>query len=155
MLAESAAVFGASFDGGAPEAVGDFPPPAKKFAPRRLLVVDDEPLIRWAISETLAGLGYDVEEASDAESTVRALVGAGAGFDVVMLDLRLPDSTDLKLLETVHRMAPRAVIILMTAFGTPDVYAEAPRLGASLVLDKPFNVDELHDVLLRALAHPQ
>jgi two-component system nitrogen regulation response regulator GlnG len=154
MLAESSALFHASFDGESPDAVGNFPPNAKKFAPWRLLVVDDEPLFRWAISETFGGLGYDIEEASDAESTVCALSGAGAGPDVVLLDLHLPDSTDLKLLETVHRMAPRAVIILMTAFGTPDVYAEAPRLGASLVLDKPFNVDELNDVVLRALAHP-
>jgi DNA-binding NtrC family response regulator len=154
MLAESSD-FHASFDGGSPEAVGDFPPTAKKFAPRRLLVVDDEPLVRWAISETLGGPGFDIEEASDAQSAVRALFGAGADPDVVLLDLRLPDSTDLKLLETVHRMAPGAVIILMTAFGTPDVYADAPRLGASLVLDKPFNVDELNDVVLRALARPR
>lgn len=155
MLAQSPAAFRAPREAGSPQAAGEFAPAAKKSAPRRVLIVDDEPLVRWAISETLARFGYDIEEASDAESTVRALFEAGAGPDVVLLDLRLPDSTDLKLLETVRRVAPRAAIILMTAFSTPEVRDEAPRLGAAAVVDKPFNLDDLHDLISRALADAQ
>ena len=66
-----------------------------KKSPRlRVLVVDDEPLIRWSLSETLEQSGHAVVEAGDAEGALRAL-SAGRPFDVVLLDYRLPDSNDL------------------------------------------------------------
>jgi DNA-binding NtrC family response regulator len=105
--------------------------------------VDDEPLIRWAIAETLRADGYDVEEAGDADGTVRALFDDPSWPDLVLLDLRLPDCGDLSLLETVRRLAPAATVILMTAFGTPEIREEARSLGAAGVLDKPFDVDGL------------
>ena len=109
----------------------------------RALVVDDEPLIRWAIAETLRTDGYDVEEAGDADGTIRALFDNPARPDLVLLDLRLPDCGDLSLLETVCRLVPGATVILMTAFGTPDLRERARSLGAAGVLDKPFDVDGL------------
>jgi DNA-binding NtrC family response regulator len=118
---------------------------------QRVLVVDDEPLVRWAIAETLTAAGYELEEAADARSAVRSLRDH-ANPDVVLLDLRLPDSSDLTLLTTVRRLAPAAVVILMTAFGTPDVHEQAPRLGAACVLDKPFDVEQLDDLVARLLA---
>ena len=111
--------------------------------PLRALVVDDEPLIRWAIAETLRADGYDVEEAGDAEGTVRALFDDPAPPDLVLLDLRLPDCHDLSLLETVRRLVPGATVVLMTAFGTPEIREGACLLGAASVLDKPFDVDGL------------
>jgi DNA-binding NtrC family response regulator len=124
----------------------------KKSTPRRILVVDDEPLVRWAIAETLGHFGYDVAEASDAESTVRALFEAENPPDVVLLDLRLPDCSDLKLLQTVRRVAPRAAVILMTAFGTRELRDEALRCGAAAVLDKPFDVEDLDAIITRTLS---
>jgi DNA-binding NtrC family response regulator len=130
---------------------GDSARPAWKPAHRRVLVVDDEPLVRWAVAETLTAAGYDVEEAADGRTAVRSLLDH-ADPDVVMLDLRLPDSSDLGLLATVRRLAPRALVILMTAFGTADVRDDAPRLGASFVLDKPFDVEELDVLISRLIA---
>jgi CheY-like chemotaxis protein len=80
--------------------------PAAEILPRRALVVDDEPLIRWAISETLKGLGFDVHQASDAASALRELLSGPAGFDVILLDLRLPDMRDLSLLGTLRQLQP-------------------------------------------------
>jgi DNA-binding NtrC family response regulator len=105
--------------------------------------VDDEPLLRWAIAETLRDAGYAVDEAGDAEATVRAMFERSGTPDVVLLDLRLPDCRDLSLLETVRRLAPGATVILMTAFGTPEVRERARSLGAAGILDKPFDVDAL------------
>jgi DNA-binding NtrC family response regulator len=127
----------------------DLPPRERKHA-LRALVVDDEPLIRWAIAETLHADGYDVEEAGDADGTVRALFDNPAPPDLVMLDLRLPDCRDLSLLETVRRLAPGATVVLMTAFGTPEIREQARSLGAAGVLDKPFDVDGLAG-LMKAL----
>ena len=155
MLAQSPATFRVNSGATFPATAGESAPPVKKSAARRILIVDDEPLVRWAIAETLSHCGYDVDEANDAESTVRTLFEAGAGPDVVLLDLRLPDSKDLKLLETVRRMAPRATVILMTAFGTPEVRDEALHLGAAAVLDKPFNIDSLDGLISRSLGNLQ
>ena len=115
----------------------------------RVLVVDDEPLIRWSIAETLGAAGHQVTQAQDAASALRALADA-PDTELVLLDFRLPDSNDLGLLAEIRRMAPAAPVILMTAFGTPDVTAGALKLGASKVLNKPFNMHDLED-LVRSL----
>jgi len=115
----------------------------------RVLVVDDEPLIRWSIAETLGAAGHQVAEAEDAASTLRAIQDEPEP-DLVLLDFRLPDSDDLGLLAKIRQIAPDATVIMMTAFGTADVTAGALKLGASRVLNKPFNMHDLEDVV-RAL----
>src|SRR5688572_14934508 len=91
----------------------------------RVLVVEDEPLIRWSIAETLAGMGHTVIEADDAESAVRTLGDMPEPADVVLLDYRLPDSNDLHLLATIRQLAPHSAVVMMTAYGTPDVTRDA------------------------------
>lgn len=110
--------------------------------PRHILVVDDEPLIRWSVAESLSDLGYDVEQAGDAAAALRIVTTSSTPIDAVVLDLRLPDMDDLSLLGTLRQLLPTAVLVLMTAFGTPDVITSARLLGAN-VLHKPFEMDEL------------
>lgn len=118
-------------------------------SPRHVLVVDDEPLIRWSVAESLSDLGFDVEQAGDACSALRKVTTSVAPFDTVILDLRLPDMNDLSLLGTVRQLLPATTLILMTAFGSPDVMAEAAAIGAS-VLHKPFELDELKALVLES-----
>lgn len=113
-----------------------------EISPPTALVVDDEPLIRWSVAESLSDLGYSVSQAGDAHSALRELTAAARPFAIVVLDLRLPDMTDLSLLGTVRQLLPEAAVILMTAFGTPEVISGAKALGAN-VLFKPFELDEL------------
>lgn len=115
--------------------------------PLHVLVVDDEPLIRWSVTESLADLGLDVEQAPDAASALRAVLTTALPFQVVILDLRLPDMTDLSLLATLRQLLPRARLILMTAFGSPDVVQEATLLGAT-ILNKPFELADLNRLVL-------
>jgi CheY-like chemotaxis protein len=136
-----------------PRAVGNFQDDADIF-PRHVLVVDDEPLIRWSVTETLSGLGYDVEQAADARSALRTVTTAAQPFDVVVLDLRLPDMNDLSLLATLRQLLPKALLILMTAFGTPDVSRDAQALGAS-VLTKPFELFDLQRLVSKPGVEPQ
>ena len=131
-----------------PRVRGIISPAAEKF-PRHVLVVDDEPLIRWSVTESLSDLGLVVEAASDATSALRTVTNAALPFDVVVLDLRLPDMDDLSLLGTLRQLTPGASIILMTAFGTPEIIAEATALGAT-VLGKPFELDELKRLVVRS-----
>jgi DNA-binding NtrC family response regulator len=150
MLTQTPAIFRSGPETAFPVGAGDLARRAEKHA-LRVLVVDDEPLVRWAIAETLGTAGYEIDEAADAESAVRALFDR-PDPDVVLLDLRLPDCGDLRLLDTVRRLVPAATVILMTAFGTPEVRAEAPGHGAAYVLDKPFDVDALDGLIARLRA---
>ena len=111
-------------------------------ASRRVLVVDDEPLIRWSVSESLAAHGYVVEEATDAASALKIVTTSALPFRAIVLDLRLPDMCDLSLLATLRQLVPETHVILMTAFGTPELIAQAQTLGADVVA-KPFELDEL------------
>ena len=115
----------------------------EKNARRHILVVDDEPLIRWWLTETLGERGYDVAEAESGVAAIQAMSDAATPFDVVLLDYRLPDSNDFALLSRVRSLAPDARVVLMTAYGSPEVQQGALERGAYRIVNKPFNVDEL------------
>ena len=119
----------------------------------RVLVVDDEALIRWSLVETLGDAGLSVVEASDGQSAVRTLTEGGP-FDVVVLDYCLPDSNDLSLLATIRRLSPLTAVVMMTAFDTPDVSSGALECGAFRVVAKPFDMHHMADVVLEAHGHP-
>lgn len=121
---------------------------SEKF-PLRVLIVDDEPLIRWSMAETLVQVGHLVIEASDARETLRML-SDGPAPDVILLDFRLPDSSDLKLLATIRQTVPGSPVILMTAYGTPDVLRGAVNLGAYRVVSKPFEMRDLAPLIQQA-----
>ena len=116
-----------------------------------VLVVDDEFLIRWSLAETLAEEGHRLAEAGDAETALKML-GSDEPFDVVLLDYHLPDSHDLTLLANIRRLAPRAVVIMMTAFGTAEMFEHALELGAFQVVPKPFDVHDIASLVQQAHA---
>ena len=120
---------------------------SKEFTPLAVLVLDDEPLIRWALSDTLSQAGHAVVAAPDGAGGLRAVVTAPQAFDVVFLDSRLPDSNDFTLLTAIGTWAPWSAVVLMTASGTPEMVAEVYRLGVYRVLNKPFDLVEVHNVV--------
>jgi DNA-binding NtrC family response regulator len=120
----------------------------------KVLVVDDEPLIRWSLSESLRDLGFDVVVAEDGRAAVGALAEAAWRPDVVMLDYRLPDSDGLTLFSKIRTFMPAGRVILMTAYGTPDMTAKALALGAYRVVTKPFDVTDVAAMIRHAHAVP-
>jgi DNA-binding NtrC family response regulator len=119
--------------------------------PLSILVVEDEPLMRWSVAETLAASGHHVVETADAEGARRAMRTGADPFDVVLLDLRLPDADDdFSLLANIRAATPRVPVIVMTAFGTPDVACEVRELGAYQVIDKPFDMAALPPLVAAA-----
>lgn len=137
-----------------------FPGPGGKFlmasenSPAvRVLIVEDELLIRWSLGEVLRQCGARVVEAADARAAVDWLQ-RGDDFDVAVLDLRLPDCCDLRLAALVRQTVPAARLILMTAFGTPELHERAHALGVAHVVDKPFDLDSMTSLILGpATAH--
>ncbi|HLG57552.1 MAG TPA: response regulator [Vicinamibacterales bacterium] len=105
-----------------------------------VLVVDDEALLRWSIAELLRRGGHTVIEATSADNARDAITQTPERIDVVLLDYRLPDSNDLRFLEEVRRRLPLAAVVLMTAFGTPEMVQDAMDRGAYCVLSKPFDM---------------
>ena len=128
----------------------DFPLMLKKSPNVSVLIVDDEPLIRWSLAETLSDHGYGVLEAADGQGAVEAIKDSARPVDVIMLDLRLPDSNDLQLLRRIRALSPRSRVVMMTAYGTPEVAAEALQLGAFCVVSKPLEMQEVADLVSRA-----
>lgn len=110
---------------------------------RRALVVDDELLIRWSLAETLSDRGFTVAEAEDGKGAVRALIAGAAPPELVLLDFRLPDSNDLTLLSRIISLVPNGRVILMTAYGTPELATAALERGAFKVLHKPFEMQDV------------
>jgi CheY-like chemotaxis protein len=127
----------------------------RKTSPLRVLVVDDEALIRWSIAETLTHAGCEVTEAASAKEALERLA-AGPLPDVVLLDYRLPDSNDLTLLAGIRRMAPRSPVIMMTAYATPAVHVGALELGVHRVVTKPLDMGDVLPLVQEAYeARPQ
>jgi DNA-binding NtrC family response regulator len=131
--------------------IAQFPLPARKSAVPRVLVVDDEPLIRWSCAETLGASGLRVIEVDNGEAAMFTLADPAGGTDVVLLDLILPDFRDLTLLEVLRHLAPDVPIIVMTAFATAEIRERALQLGAFMVVDKPFDMNELARLVRDAL----
>ena len=107
----------------------------------RILIIEDEKLIRYSISERLVKEGYELREAEDGKSGLRLL--DEEEVDLLLLDYRLPDTDGLKVLRQVREEHPEVLVILMTAYSTVENAVEAMRLGAFSYLTKPFNMDEM------------
>ena len=116
-----------------------------------VLLIEDEFLIRWAISHTLASAGHHVVEAADAASAITMLARMGGHPDVVLLDYRLPDTDGLSLFASIRQLAPESAVVLMTADATPDAL-RAVELGAAAIMQKPFDMSDVEPALVSAVA---
>lgn len=104
--------------------------------PARVLVVDDEDVVRGVLQRILEKRGHRVILAEDAESAVNAL--AAERFQLVISDKNLPGMTGLDLLKDLKQRAPDTDLILMTGYASMDSAIEALNLGAAGYLEKPF-----------------
>ena len=127
--------------------------PARHIAHLHALVVEDEMLIRWSVVETLNKAGCLVTEAPDGATALRVLAETPDAIDVVVLDYRLPDSNDLGLLARIRQLSPRSAVLMMTAFGTPEVIEQALALGVSRVIEKPFEMHDLEAMVAQVCAY--
>jgi two-component system, NtrC family, response regulator AtoC len=115
----------------------------------RILVVDDEKLIRWSLRERLVEDGYQVEEAACVEEARQSL--DSSEFDLALFDLRLPDGTGLDLLRHAQGRHPHIMVLIITAHSSVDSAVEAMKEGAFDYLSKPFHLDEISMTVKRAL----
>ena len=117
---------------------------------RRILVTDDEVSLRNDLSEYLSDLGYVVDTASDAGSTISLV--ADNEYNVLLLDHMLPDNTGLDILPDIFTMSPTLSVVVMTGYPTVDMIISAVRRGACDVVVKPFELRELSQSIERAMS---
>jgi DNA-binding NtrC family response regulator len=118
-------------------------------AKKRILVVDDDPVVRISVREALEEADYDVVDAADcrtAEESFRATLP-----DVVILDHQLPDGTALDLIPRFKTASPTATVVILTAHGTIGLAVESIKAGAEQFLTKPVELSALLVVIARVL----
>ena len=113
-----------------------------------ILVVDDEALIRWSLTERLKSEGYDVLEADTGQAALDKLP---EGVDLVLLDYRLPDTDGVTVLRKIKEFDQNILVVLLTAYASVETAVEAMKLGAYHFANKPFNLDEVAATVERAL----
>ncbi len=117
----------------------------------RILVVDDEAILRDAVSEALRRAGHAVEAFESGRAAVDRLSAEGA--DLVLTDLKMAGMDGLAVLEECRRVAPEVPVVLVTAHGTVETAVGAMKRGAYDYLIKPVKLDELELLVARALEH--
>ena len=115
-----------------------------------ILIVDDEPIVREALRDWLVDAGYDVSTADTGEEALDIV--AQQDFDLLILDVRLPGKTGIRVLQEIKEAKPEAKAIVITAYASPELRTEALRLGASNYLAKPIAPDQLEKRILEALS---
>ena len=114
----------------------------------KILVVDDEALIRWSLTERLKSEGYEVLEADAGNKALELLT---EGIDLVLLDYKLPDIDGVTVLRKIKEFDQDILVILLTAYASVETAVEAMKLGAYHFANKPFNLDEIAATVARAL----
>jgi len=115
----------------------------------RIMVVDDERVICDACHLVLTEEGHRVEEYTSGKAGLNA-IRQGA-YDVVLLDIKLPDTDGMEILNVVRKEKPDLCVIVMTGYSTVSNAIEAMKLGATGYLSKPFTDEELISALEKAI----
>ncbi len=107
----------------------------------RILIVDDEEVVRRSHLRVLAGPGCDVDAVRDGDHALQAM--EASAYDIVLLDLRMPGMDGMSLLQTLKRRWPESEVIVITGYPSVDTAKEAIRLGACDYLAKPLAPGEV------------
>ncbi|MHB8174594.1 MAG: sigma-54-dependent transcriptional regulator [Nitrospirota bacterium] len=115
----------------------------------KILVVDDEHLIRWTLEQHLGKEGYDVYTAEDGEKALQ--ITSDIAPDLVLLDNQLPGVQGIEVLGRIKEIDKDIIIIMITAHGLLETAVKAMKLGAYDYIGKPFNLDEITLTIKKAL----
>jgi DNA-binding NtrC family response regulator len=107
----------------------------------RILVVEDDPDVRAAVTDALRSAGHEVADVADGQQAIEHV--SATSYDVVVTDVRLPRVDGLTLFRRTRETSPRTAVVLMTSFGNATDAVAAMKQGAHDYLTKPFDVDEL------------
>ncbi|MGD8313938.1 MAG: response regulator, partial [Syntrophobacterales bacterium] len=114
----------------------------------QVLVVDDEAVVRTGIARVLEGQGLSVRMAADGSSALEIM--EAETIDIVLIDIKMPGMDGIEVLKHIHTNYPETAVIMITGYPTIETAVESIKLGAIDYLTKPFRVDELEALVLKA-----
>src|SRR5688500_4516486 len=117
----------------------------------KILIVDDQEMMRDSLAATLAREGHEVVACTDGPLAVARL--GSTKFELMITDLKMPKMTGIELLQEAKKLRPEMPVVLMTAFATVATAVEAMKLGAYDYIQKPFDGDEIKHLVERTLEH--
>jgi DNA-binding response OmpR family regulator len=119
--------------------------------PKQVLIVDDEETLTWSLAKSLSHdrEAYEITTANDGETALSLL--KEDNFDLVVLDIRLPGISGLDVLMKIKEENPATKVIIMTAYGSSEIKAKAKARGSLYYLEKPFEIDQMRELILKAL----
>ena len=121
---------------------------------KSVLVVEDDAAMLRALDKVLSGEGAAVTCAMEAAEAVEILTQRQKPIDLVITDLRMPFVTGMTLLYAIHEVFPALPVVVLTAFGSPDVKAECFKQGAAAFMEKPLDTPQLLAAIQSVLASP-
>lgn len=116
----------------------------------RILVVDDEEALRTVLSSELAGVGYDIETASDGDEAINLV--QGKKFDLVLLDIKMPKVDGFEVLKFIKKSYPSIRVIMLTGFADLKNAIESKKHGAEDFVSKPYDLVDLLTTIERVLS---
>jgi DNA-binding NtrC family response regulator len=119
--------------------------------PEKILIVDDEEIIRDSLTFILRKEGYDVEEARNGTQALEKVMNAP--FDIVITDIEMPEMRGTELLEKIALCSPQTFVVIITAYGSIETAIEALRKGAYDYILKPIEFEDLLFRIRKLLEH--
>ncbi len=113
--------------------------------PQRILIADDEYLIRWSLSQALSQQGHEVSSVENGKKAVEAI--RTESFDFIITDLLMPELDGWKVLESARQALPQPRVIIITAHGSDGTRERAQEKGAWAYLEKPYVLDKIKELL--------
>jgi heterodisulfide reductase subunit A len=111
----------------------------------KVLIVDDEDIVRESLQDWLSAYGFDMSTAEDGKEALRII--HDQEFDVVLLDVRLPDMEGTEILREARKLRPELKAIILTAYPSKESTIEAVKHGAAEYLVKPFEPEHLVGII--------
>ena len=115
----------------------------------RILIVDDDQSMRYSLTRMLEGQGFLVSPAKNGTEALERFEQEKP--DLVIMDIKMPGQSGLEVLREIKERDPKALVILMTAFGTTETAIEAMKFGAFDYILKPFDIPQMRGLVERAL----
>jgi two-component system response regulator HydG len=117
----------------------------------RILVVDDEQSHRTMLKAVLSAEGYEISEASDGTSAMKAV--ESDSFDLILMDIRMADIDGIEAMRQIKKTSPSMPVVIMTAYASVSTAVDALKSGAYDYLTKPLDIEELKILIQKALEH--
>ncbi|MCF6149298.1 MAG: response regulator [Candidatus Kuenenia sp.] len=116
---------------------------------KKILLVDDEETLRWALKDTLLDDGYDVEDTNDSVEALK--LAKKIKYDLVISDLTMPAMNGVQLISEIKKVSPATKAVIMTGYGSTEAVIEAMHTGVSDFITKPFKLEHIKKVIRKVL----